>query len=590
MTRSKTRGLISLLLLLASLSVVAAQTTDTYEAGPDSKPQPGVPKGETLKFSFNNSKIFPGTSREYWVYIPAQYTPDKPACVYIGQDGIQLQAPTVFDNLIHKKEMPVTIGIFVMHGKVNATNAASALDRFNRSYEYDGLGDSYARFLLEELLPDVENKKTSDGRPIRISHNGNDRAIGGLSSGAIAAFTAAWERPAEFTRVFSCIGTYVGLRGGHVYPTLVRKFEPKAIRIFLQDGSNDLNIYAGDWWMENQTMERALTFAGYEVQHIWGDGAHNGKQATAVFPDALRWLWKDYPTPVKTGSSKNATLNQILIPGEDWQLVAEGYKFVEGPATNASGEVFFNDVPDNKTYKIGLDGKVIVINPESKRADGQAFGPGGQRFTVATKTQQILAYDLGGKARVVAKGFIGNDIVVASNGNAYVTGPPQGGSAEPSKVWLIRPNGDKTVVDTGLIFSNGITLSPDQTLLYVTDSRTHWAYCFVIGPDGTLSNKQRYIWIHSPDTLEWSGADGMRVDEAGRVYIATAMGIQVADQLGRIQCILPTPNGRVANLTFGGKDRDTLFVMSGDKIYKRKLKVRGAFAWDKPVKPPQPGL
>ena len=133
-----------------------------------------MPKGETLKFSFDNSKIFPGTAREYWVYIPAQYTPDKPACVYIGQDGIQLQAPTVFDNLIHKKEMPVTIGVFVMHGKVKAANADSALDRFNRSFEYDGLGDNYARFLLEELLPDVETKETSDGRPIRLSHSGND--------------------------------------------------------------------------------------------------------------------------------------------------------------------------------------------------------------------------------------------------------------------------------------------------------------------------------------------------------------------------------------------------------------------------------
>ena len=223
------------------------------------------------------------------MYVPAQYTPEKPACVYIGQDGIQFQAPTVFDNLIHKNEMPVTIGVFVMHGRVNAANADSALDRFNRSYEYDGLGDNYARFLLEELLPEVETKKTSDGRAIRLSHSGNDRAIGGLSSGAIAAFTAAWERPAEFSRVFSAIGTYVGLRGGEIYPTLIRRFEPKPIRIFLQDGSNDLNIYAGDWWMENQTMERALTFAGYEVQHVWGDGGHNGKHPTSCLSrcDAL---------------------------------------------------------------------------------------------------------------------------------------------------------------------------------------------------------------------------------------------------------------------------------------------------------------
>jgi len=169
------------------------QTTPQYPAGPDSKPQPGVPKGEVLKFSFDHSKIFPGTYRDYWVYVPAQYSPDKPACLYVNQDGVQFEAPTVFDNLIYKKEMPVTIGVFVMHGRVRAANPDYALDRFNRSYEYDGLGDNYVRFLLEELLPEVETKKASDGRAIRFSHNGNDRAIGGSSSGAICAFTAAWD-------------------------------------------------------------------------------------------------------------------------------------------------------------------------------------------------------------------------------------------------------------------------------------------------------------------------------------------------------------------------------------------------------------
>ncbi len=152
-----------------------------------------------------------------------------------------------------------------------AADPEKALDRFNRSFEYDGLGDAYARFILEEILPEVEKLKTSDGRQIRLSKSGNDRAIGGSSSGAIAAFTVAWEKPAEFSRVFSAIGTYVGLRGGERYSTLVRKTAPKPIRIFLQDGSDDLNIYAGDWYKANETMERALTFSGYEVKHVWGE-------------------------------------------------------------------------------------------------------------------------------------------------------------------------------------------------------------------------------------------------------------------------------------------------------------------------------
>src|SRR5467141_4039977 len=262
---------ILVLILTFSLTLaVSAQTTDNYQPGPDSKPQPGVPKGEVLKFTFDKSKIFPGTTRNYWIYVPAQYKPDKPACVFVCQDGIRYEAPTVFDNLVNKNEMPVTIGVFIAPGVVKAADANAALDRFNRSFEYDGLGDNYARFLLEELLPEVETKKTADGRPIRFSHDGNDHAIGGSSSGAICAFTAAWERPDAFRRVFSAIGTYVGLRGGNGYATLIRKYEPKPIRIFLQDGSADQNIYGGDWWMANQEMERALKFAGYEVNHEWG--------------------------------------------------------------------------------------------------------------------------------------------------------------------------------------------------------------------------------------------------------------------------------------------------------------------------------
>ena len=581
---------LPLALLLLFLLNVSAQTTDNYQPGPDSKPQPGVPKGEVLKFTFDKSKIFPGTTRDYWIYVPAQYKADKPACVFVCQDGIRWEAPVVFDNLINRKELPIIIGVFVAPGVVKAGDANTALDRFNRSYEYDGLGDNYARFLLEEFLPEVETKKTSDGRAIKLSHDANDRAIGGASSGAIAAFTVAWERPEAFSRVFSSIGTFVDLRGGMRFPSLIRKYEPKPIRVFMQDGSNDNNRYGGDWWMANQTMERALTFAGYEVQHVWGDGGHTGKQATAIFPDAMRWLWKDWPKPVTGGKTLNDTLNDLLIPGEGWQLVGEGYKFVEGPAANAKGEVFFNDVTESKTYKIGLDGKVSQFIADSKKGNGQAFGPDGKLYAVATGTQQVLVYGTDGPAKTIADGFIGNDIVVAHNGNVYVTNPPAGNSNDPSKVWLIKPNGEKIVVDTGLAYANGITLSPDQTLLYVADYRSHWVYSYIIRPDGTLDLKQRFYWLHVPDTSDRSNADGIRVDRDGRLYVATAMGIQVCDQAGKVQCIIPTPNRRLSNFAFGGEHFDTLYATCGDKVYKRKLKVTGANAWDKPNKPTAPRL
>ena len=584
------RILLSLTICIFTFAVALAQTTENYPLSPDSKPQPGVPKGEVLKFTFENSKIFPGTWREYWVYVPAQYTPDKPACVYVNQDGIQYEAPTVLDNLIHKKEMPVTIGVFVMHGRVKAADGNAALDRFNRSFEYDGLGDNYVRFLLEELLPDVETKKATDGRPIRLSKNGNDRAIGGSSSGAICAFTAAWERPAEFSRVFSAIGTYVGLRGGDRYSTLIRKADPRPIRVFLQDGSDDLNIYGGDWWMANQTLERALSFAGYEVQHVWGEGAHNQKHSTAIFPDAMRWLWKDWPQPVKTGQTKNQALSDILLPGQGWQLVSDGYRFTEGPAANARGEVFFSDIPASKAYKIGLDGKVSVFVEDSKKSNGQAFGPDGRLYAVATGEPRVVVYDASGKAATIAEGFVGNDIVVAHNGNIYVTNPPAPGSNDPSKVWLIKPTGEKKVVDTGLSYANGVALSPDQTLLYVADYRSHWVYSYQIQPDGTLGAKQRFYWLHCPDSADDSSADGLKVDRDGRLYVATSLGIQICDQAGRVNCIIPTPNQRITNLCFGGENQDTIFATCVDKVYKRKVKTRGVHAWAAPVKPAVPRL
>jgi gluconolactonase len=569
------RQSVAFLALIAFASLAAAQQAAD------------IPKGEVTKYSFDQSKIFPGTVRDYWVYVPKQYDPTKPACVHVNQDGVQFNAPAVFDQLIASKEMPVTIGVFIMHGRVKASND-QALDRFNRSYEYDGLGDSYARFLLDELLPDVEKKTASDGRAIRLSKNGNDRSIAGSSSGAICAFTAAWERPDAFSRVFSAIGTYVGLRGGNVYPTLIRKYEPKPIRVFLQDGSNDLNIYGGDWWMANQEMERSLAFAGYEVQHEWGDGGHNGQHGTKLFPDAMRWLWKDYPQPVKAGLGSQP-LQQILIPGEDWKLVADGYRFTEGPAANAKGEVFFNDIPNSKAYKIGLDGKVTPFADDTKRANGQAFGPDGKLYAVATGASQIVSYDAAGKSRVFVEGLAGNDIAIRHDSGMYVTKP----SREPNvanEVWHIDAKGQKRVVDQGLKFANGITLSPDQTLLYVADFGSHWVYSYQIQPDGSLTAKQKYYHLHAPDTADDAGADGIRTDRDGRLYVASRLGIQICDQAGRVNCILPTPNGRVANLAFGGANFDILYATCGDRIYSRKVKVQGANAFQPPIKPAAPRL
>lgn len=281
---------------------LAAATGAIAQKAPVDDP---VPKGTTFTFAFERSKVFPGTTRNVTVYVPAQYDGKTPACVYVNQDGLPGYVAPTFDRLIAAREMPVTIAVGVTPGVVPAANK-NALPRFNRSYEYDGLGDAYARMLLEELLPEVATRTTADGRAVVLSKKGADRAIGGASSGAICAFTVAWERPHEFSRVFSAIGTYVSLRGGDAYPGLIRKFEPRPVRVFLQDGNKDLNIYGGDWWMANQTMQRALAFAGYEVRHDGARGDITASMPPGFFPkrrDSCGRTGRQHPGPVPVHNS-----------------------------------------------------------------------------------------------------------------------------------------------------------------------------------------------------------------------------------------------------------------------------------------------
>ena len=222
--------------------------------------------------------------------------------------------------------------------------------------------------------------------------------------------------------------------------------------------------------------------------------------------------------------------------------------------------VFYQDIPNSKTYKIGLDRKLTTLNFDSKRASGTSFGADGKMYTVAGGTHQVIAYDKNWKPVVVADSINGNDIVVAANGNIYVTAPD--GIANASKIWLIKPDGQKLVVDDGLRFANGITLSPDQTQLYITESTSHWVWIYKIKPDGTLEFKQRYGWLHEPDVAENASPDGLRCDTAGRVYVASRMGIQILDQLGRVNAIIPLPpsKGQASNVCFGGPDFNILYV------------------------------
>lgn len=272
--------------------VAAANSADDYQLGPDSMRQDGVPQGVVTQMKWVSKKVYPGTERDMWIYVPAQYDKSKPACVMIFQDGggyvdekRQSRATIVFDNLIHKKEMPVTIGIFLNPGVIPSAIPGGE-SRKNRSFEYDTLSDQYSRFLLDEILPFVGEKYNLSDKP-------EHRATCGISSGGICAWTAAWERPDQFGKVLSHVGSFTNIRGGHNYHAMIRKTEKKPIRVFLQEGSNDLDNLHGNWPLANQQMAASLQFAKYDYKFVMGDGGHNGRHGGAILPDSLRWLWRE---------------------------------------------------------------------------------------------------------------------------------------------------------------------------------------------------------------------------------------------------------------------------------------------------------
>ena len=282
-------------LLIASLTFFAnicfAQEEE-YQYTRDSERQEGVPKGTVTKHIFQ-SDIYEGNFREYFVYVPAQYQPSQPAAIMVFQDGHayvkedgDFRVPIVFDNLIQKKEMPVTIGIFINPGHNVAELPENPFRASNRSWEYDELSDRYVRFLIEEMIPEV-------AKTYNLTDNPKMRSICGLSSGGICAFTAAWQRPDYFHKVMSHIGSFTDIRGGHVYPALIRKSAKKDIKIYLQDGTGDLNNRFGNWWLANQQMASALEFRKYDYTFVTGTGGHNGKHGGAVLPEALKWLWSE---------------------------------------------------------------------------------------------------------------------------------------------------------------------------------------------------------------------------------------------------------------------------------------------------------
>jgi len=555
---------------------------------PDSVADPKVPHGEILHGAINDSKIYPGTENGFQVYVPAQYDPAKPACLLVKLDGLGQGEATVLDNLIAKKDVPIIIGVGISSGVVFKDPPGTPkrqVARFNRSYEFDSTNDHFPDYVLNELLPAVQKLKTQDGRAIVISPDGNDHAATGGSTGGIGSFTLAWRRPDQFTRVYSIIGTFVSMRGGHEYPALIRKTDPKPIRIFLEDGSADAwNPLFGTWWEANLNMESALSFAGYDVAHAWGTHGHDGHFGAVIFPDVMRWLWRDYPAPVKPGISTNSTLKEITLPDQGWQKIPQAFQSAAGLAANAKGEVYLSDSAATTVYQLGDDDKPVAFSEHAPSIVSQVFGPDGTLYGVVPGEKKIVAVQPQGAPRTVAEGIAGHGITVTHDGTIYVSEPGEH-SDMPSRIWQIKPTGEKKVVDEGLAAASGIAFSPDGVLFYAAENSTKWIYSYRVQPNGSFGDKEMFYWLHMTDIPNNSGAEDLAVDTHGNLYAATRMGVQVCDQNGRVRAILPlpTPCGPVRSLCFGGEKFDVLYVTDGVQVFKRQLKLPGFAPWAAPI-------
>ncbi|HVW84782.1 MAG TPA: alpha/beta hydrolase-fold protein, partial [Bryobacteraceae bacterium] len=421
------------LLSVAFLCAAALLQAEEYTLGPDSQPQANVPHGTVTRHQLEPGRIYPGTPHNYQIYVPAQYNPAKPTPYMIFLDGSGAagngqRVPVVFDNLIAKGELPPMIGIFIDPGVLPALSA-EAQSRYNRIYEYDSINGRYARFLEEEMIPEVAKK-------YNLSKDPNDHAIAGVSTGAVGAFMAAWERPDLFHRVLSWIGTYVDMKGADTLPAMIRRTEPKPIRFFLQDGKNDHLapgqpygvFYGGSWPINNQVMYEALEFAGYDAKLTIGDGGHDMKQGAAIMPEALRWLWRDYPKPItarepeamgKPGWEPRGQVFSVISMDKPWQQVGETYKSVASPAGDKDGNVYFADPAGNRIYQSDPAGKVSVFRENTNGATALRVGPDGRVYASQPGRRRIVSYGAGGDEKAVASNVEANDLAVTAKGEIY---------------------------------------------------------------------------------------------------------------------------------------------------------------------------
>ncbi|WP_404310334.1 alpha/beta hydrolase-fold protein [Neorhodopirellula lusitana] len=468
-----------------STVIPSTATKPAWEPHPDAIPRDDVPHGTVEVMEPWESKIFPDTIRDWAVYVPSQYNKDTPTALMVFQDGERMRdvkgrwrIPVVLDNLIARGDMPPTIAVFLNPGhhksKPRQGNKSS-----NRSYEYDGLGDRYANFLLNEILPEVESRYNLSGDP-------QMRAIGGSSSGAICAFTVAWERPDQFAKVYSSVGSFTNLRGGDAYPGLIRKTEPKPFRIYMADTSGDIDNAFGSWPIANQQMASSLNYMGYDARFDWAEGyMHNADYGSSRFPDAMKWLWRNETHTPKIDTSDDLrgdlTLLNLLVPGESWKVVAQDLGFADAPCSDSEGNFYFCDMKAPAIYRVDANsGEQSIIANEA--VSGLEFGPDGLLYACQGKQKRVISINpTDGNLNVVAADVQPNDMAISKNGFIFIT--------ETRAKQITRINlktGEVSVVDTGITRPNGIALSNDGGTLAVSDHGGPHTWTFRVNRGGEL--------------------------------------------------------------------------------------------------------
>jgi gluconolactonase len=613
------RVVLSILFTLASIGFYAdGLYAEDYTLGPESQPQAGVPKGTVTKFTLAPGKIYPGTPHNCAVYMPAEYDASKPTPFMIFLDGSQalgesMRVPVVLDNLIAKHDLPAMIAIFVDPGILPVVSDADQ-NRYNRIYEYDSLTPRFSDFLLNELIPEV-------AKTYNLSKNPDDRGLSGVSTGAVGAFMAAWNQPDQFHRVLSLIGTYVSMKGADSLPALVRKTEPKPIRIFMQDGSADHIVpgepygvaFAGSWPINNQVMYEALEFAGYDVKLVMGTDGHSTKQGGAILPDALRWLWRDYPAPVvvheppaaeQAGRDPSSSVFSTIFVDKPWEQIGSDYDQVASLTSDARGNVYFTSQALPTITRIDPSGSSTQFTDPPDDAINLRVGANDRLYSFQRSTREIVSSNTatctGSDRKTVAKNFDGFvDFVITAKGTIYYL---DGGHAS---IGLIDSSGQARAalpwaeiaeLADEMARPQNLALSPDQSMLVVTSPDSRYSWSFQIAADGTLENGEPFYRLETPEVTQ-PGAQGVTggavEDTDGTVYFATPLGIQVAMQNGRIAQILNPPipgGGTLTAISFAGKgDQNWLWVAQAGKLFRRPVKVTGANAWTV-VKPPKPTL